>query len=41
MRTASDAELAEMVDSILKKDDINKDGYISYFEYIQSQKTAS
>ena len=38
IRTTTDTELAEMVDGILTRDDVNQDGYINYFEYIQSMK---
>ena len=31
-------ELASMVDQILDEDDLNKDGYIDYPEFIASQK---
>lgn len=31
-------ELASMVDQILDEDDLNKDGYIDYPEFIASQQ---
>jgi len=34
----TEAELASMVDQILDEDDLNKDGYIDYPEFIQSQQ---
>ncbi|GCC22740.1 hypothetical protein chiPu_0001130 [Chiloscyllium punctatum] len=34
--------LIEMTDEVLEKDDIDKDGYLSYYEYMHSQnRTAS
>lgn len=34
----ADQELEDMIDSILKDDDFDNDGYISYPEFLQSQK---
>ena len=34
----SDTELETMINSILKEDDHNKDGYIDYTEFMVSQK---
>lgn len=34
----TESELASMVDQILDEDDLNKDGYIDYPEFIASQK---
>ena len=33
-----DDELSNLVDSILKDDDINNDGYIDYYEFVQAQR---
>ncbi|XP_042189053.1 multiple coagulation factor deficiency protein 2 homolog [Callorhinchus milii] len=34
--------IIEMTDEVLEKDDLDQDGYLSYFEYVHSQKrTAS
>ncbi|XP_067844385.1 multiple coagulation factor deficiency protein 2 homolog [Heptranchias perlo] len=34
--------LMEMTDEVLEKDDVDKDGYLSYYEYMHSQnRTAS
>lgn len=37
----SDDELAGMIDTILKEDDSNNDGFIDYPEFIMSQSTVS
>ena len=29
---------SEMVDSILKENDLNKDGYLSYGEYVRARR---
>lgn len=34
----SDEELGRLVESILKDDDINDDGYIDYYEFVQAQR---
>ena len=34
----SDEELENLIDQILKDDDINNDGYVDYFEFVQAQK---
>lgn len=34
----TEGELSSMVDQILDEDDLNKDGYIDYPEFIQSQQ---
>lgn len=36
--TYTDEQLASMVDQILEEDDINKDGYIDYTEFVGAQK---
>ena len=36
--TYSDEQLASMVDQILEEDDMNKDGYIDYTEFVGAQK---
>ena len=35
-----DEQLASMIDQILEEDDINKDGYIDYSEFVGAQKRA-
>lgn len=35
--SATEEEFAEMVDHVLNTSDLNSDGYIDYFEYIQLQ----
>ena len=37
----SDDELAGMIDTILKEDDSNNDGFIDYPEFIMSQTAGS
>ena len=34
----SDEELEQQIDPVLKKDDLNKDGYIDYPEFILAQQ---
>ena len=34
----SDDELSNLVDSILDDDDLNNDGYIDYYEFVQAQR---
>ena len=34
----SDEELVQQIDPVLKQDDLNKDGYISYPEFLMAQK---
>ena len=34
----SDVELASLVTQILKEDDLNDDGFVDYFEFVQAQK---
>ena len=34
----TDEELSSLLDGILKDDDINDDGYIDYYEFIQAQR---
>lgn len=34
----NEAELEQMIDSILKEDDFNVDGYIDYSEFVKAQK---
>ena len=34
----SDEQLANMIDQILEEDDLNKDGYIDYTEFVGAQK---
>ena len=34
----SDDELSNLIDSILKEDDLNLDGYIDYYEFVQAQR---
>lgn len=36
----SDEEIANIVDMVLKEDDINNDGYIEYVEFITAQRKA-
>lgn len=36
----SDEQLSSMIDQILEEDDINKDGYIDYTEFVGAQKRA-
>ena len=33
----NDEELSGLLDGILKDDDINDDGYIDYYEFVQAQ----
>ena len=33
-----DAELAELVQQMLKTDDLNDDGYVDYYEFVRSQR---
>ena len=33
-----DAEMATLIKSILKDDDLNDDGFVDYYEFIQAQK---
>ena len=35
-----DEELGQMLDQILKMDDLNQDGYVDYYEFKQAQKKA-
>ena len=37
-RSFSDQELSEQIDPVLNNDDLNKDGYISYPEFLTAQK---
>lgn len=34
----NDLELSKLVNQILKEDDLNDDGFVDYFEFIQAQK---
>lgn len=34
----SDEEIGNLVDSILNDDDINSDGYIDYYEFVDAQR---
>jgi Ca2+-binding EF-hand superfamily protein len=34
----SDEELSNLIDSILRDDDLNVDGYIDYYEFVQAQR---
>ncbi len=34
----SDQELEDLITQILKDDDLNNDGYVDYFEFVQAQK---
>ena len=34
----SDEELSSLIDAILKEDDLNSDGYIDYYEFVQAQR---
>ena len=34
----SDDELKNLIDSILRDDDLNDDGYIDYYEFVQAQR---
>lgn len=35
----TDDEMGQMIDQILEEDDLNKDGYIDYPEFVASQKS--
>ena len=35
-----DTEVAELIDEIMKEDDLNNDGYIDYAEFVSSQQRA-
>ena len=35
----TDDEMGNMIDQILEEDDLNKDGYIDYPEFVASQKS--
>ena len=34
----SDDELKDMIDQILKDDDLNDDGYVDFYEFVDAQK---
>lgn len=34
----SDTEIGELIDEIMREDDLNDDGYIDYAEFISSQQ---
>ena len=36
----TDEQLSSMIDQILEEDDVNKDGYIDYTEFVGAQKKA-
>lgn len=36
--TIEDEELASLVEQILKDDDLNDDGYVDYYEFLQAQR---
>lgn len=36
--TISDEELANLVELILKEDDLNDDGYVDYYEFVQAAR---
>lgn len=38
--TYTDEQLSSMIDQILEEDDMNKDGYIDYTEFVGAQKRA-
>lgn len=36
----TDEELINIVDMVMKEDDLNDDGYIEYFEFVNAQRNA-
>lgn len=40
VRTLSDDEIAEIVDAVLKEDDLTGDGYVEYSEFVVAQRKA-
>ena len=36
--TISDDELANLIELILKEDDLNDDGYVDYYEFVQASR---
>ena len=36
--TLSDDQLAQIVDQVLRDDDMNDDGYVDYYEFVRAQK---
>jgi len=36
--TLSDEQLAQIVDQVLRDDDMNNDGYVDYYEFVRAQK---
>ena len=36
--TLSDDQLAQIVDQVLRDDDVNDDGYVDYYEFVRAQK---
>lgn len=36
----TDDELINIVDMVMKEDDLNDDGYIEYFEFVKAQRNA-
>ncbi len=40
-KSLTEAEIEELVDSMMNEDDLNGDGYIAYDEYMVSQKQAA
>lgn len=39
-RTMSDTEISDIVDMVLKEDDLNNDGYVEYSEFATAQRRA-
>ena len=36
--TLSDDQLSQIVDQVLRDDDLNDDGYVDYYEFVRAQK---